>query len=141
MDATEKRQAEEAKDLLIDEMLLAFDLQMVLESNGYCVIGPSGTVESALRLLAKVRPDVAVLDVNLCGRLGPPARRRENLQVPYLLAWAYTKLNDPSYDLLAGVENLGKPIRDQDLIVALKALRPQGYAACLGPSCFRACRH
>ncbi|MGN7871534.1 hypothetical protein [Paracoccus sp. 22332] len=45
-----------------DEMMIALDVQMMLEDNGYAVLGPVGSVEGALRLLDDTRPDVAVLD-------------------------------------------------------------------------------
>lgn len=48
-----------------DEMMIAFDLQMMLEDNGCRVLGPVASVDSALRLLEDTRPDVAVLDGNL----------------------------------------------------------------------------
>lgn len=48
-----------------DEVLIALDIQMQLEDEGWQVIGPAGSVAHAQSLLAEIRPDFAVLDINL----------------------------------------------------------------------------
>lgn len=73
-----------------DEMMFAFDLQMMLEDNGYRVLGPAASVDSALTLLEDACPDVAVLDGNLRGRpVVPVARRLRCLEIPFVLSSAY----------------------------------------------------
>ena len=48
-----------------DEALIACDLQDILESNGYRVIGPAASIARALDLIKDETPDLALLDVNL----------------------------------------------------------------------------
>jgi len=48
-----------------DEALIAMDLQSLLEEAGYRVLGPANSTTSALALLDRDDPDVALLDVNL----------------------------------------------------------------------------
>ena len=50
-----------------DEVLIAMDLQLLLQRNGWRVLGPAATVAEALRLLRGETPDVALLDVSLSG--------------------------------------------------------------------------
>jgi DNA-binding response OmpR family regulator len=50
-----------------DEALIACDLQHLLESNGFRVIGPAASVATALDLIKAETPDIALLDVNLGG--------------------------------------------------------------------------
>ena len=44
-----------------DEFPVDLDLPAVLEGNGYSLLGPTGTVDAALYLLAHEQPDLAVL--------------------------------------------------------------------------------
>jgi len=48
-----------------DEVLIALDIQMQLEEEGWRVIGPAGSVAQAQSLLKLARPGFAVLDINL----------------------------------------------------------------------------
>jgi DNA-binding response OmpR family regulator len=48
-----------------DEAMIAFDLADALESFGWRVIGPVGTLADALAAADDVAIDVAVLDINL----------------------------------------------------------------------------
>ena len=50
-----------------DEPLVAMLLEDVLLDAGATILGPASTVAEALRLAAKQRPDLAVLDLNLSG--------------------------------------------------------------------------
>jgi selenocysteine lyase/cysteine desulfurase len=59
--------------------------------SGHTVAGPVGTVEAALRLLERERPDVAALDVNLGSqKVTPVAERLRSLNIPFVLSSAYT---------------------------------------------------
>jgi two-component system, response regulator PdtaR len=55
-----------------DEFLLAVQLEGDLRTAGNSVIGPFGTLDSALRASRDARPDVAILDVNLNGHMVYP---------------------------------------------------------------------
>ncbi|MFW5679183.1 MAG: HWE histidine kinase domain-containing protein [Pseudomonadota bacterium] len=48
-----------------DSMLTALDIAESLQSLGYEVLGPTGRVADALRLVERDTPDLAVLDINL----------------------------------------------------------------------------
>jgi len=48
-----------------DEALIACDLQHILESSGYRVIGPAASLARGLELIKDETPDLALLDVNL----------------------------------------------------------------------------
>lgn len=48
-----------------DEAIVALDLQFTLEDMGLAVIGPCPSVASGFSAVARRRPDVAILDVQL----------------------------------------------------------------------------
>ncbi|MCZ0964126.1 response regulator [Paracoccus benzoatiresistens] len=104
-----------------DEMMIALDVQMMLEDNGYRVLGPAGSVEGALRLLEDTRPDVAVLDGNLRGQpVVPVARRLRSLDIPFVLSSAYDIFTFDGSEVLAGAENVQKPVSERRLMAALE---------------------
>lgn len=104
-----------------DEMIIALDVQMMLEDNGYRVLGPAGSVDGALRLLDDLRPDVAVLDGNLRGRpITPVARRLRSLEIPFVLSSAYDVFPFDGSEILEGAENVRKPVPEGRLLAALQ---------------------
>ena len=50
-----------------DEMIIAYDIQMTLESLGYDVTGIACNADEALQLINENRPDLVLLDINLEG--------------------------------------------------------------------------
>jgi DNA-binding response OmpR family regulator len=50
-----------------DEMLIAMELESLLERRGCAVLGPAKTVGRALALPDRERPDAALLDLDLNG--------------------------------------------------------------------------
>jgi DNA-binding response OmpR family regulator len=55
-----------AKVLVVeDEALIACDLQQILETHGYKVIGPAASLARAFDLIEQETPELALLDVNL----------------------------------------------------------------------------
>jgi two-component system response regulator LytT len=48
--------------------MVAANLAMILEDKGYDPYDAGGTKESALKLLEEVKPDIAILDINLHGK-------------------------------------------------------------------------
>lgn len=58
-----------------DDFLIALELEQTLRRAGYEVVGPVISVGMALRLLRQVRPDAAVLDVNLPANVSRPSRK------------------------------------------------------------------
>jgi DNA-binding NtrC family response regulator len=53
-----------------DEMLIAMELESLLERRGCAVLGPAKTMGRALALLDRERPDAALLDLDLNGDAG-----------------------------------------------------------------------
>lgn len=111
--------------LIEDEFLIAMETEAILTANGYTVVGIAASVDKAMQLLDRLRPDVAVLDANLRGySVRPVAKRLKALAVPFVLASAYSFDNTESSDILVGVVNVGKPIREPLLLEALQSVLP-----------------
>jgi CheY-like chemotaxis protein len=73
-----------------DEMLVAMLLEDMLTSLGCQVIGPVGSVSSALRLVDSERLEAAVLDVNLGSEMVyPVADVLEAARIPYVFITGY----------------------------------------------------
>jgi two-component system, response regulator PdtaR len=107
-----------------DEMLVAFDLERIMATAGYSVLGPVATAEEALLLLRDNRPAAALLDVQLLnGMITPVAERLQTLRVPFVLVSGYTgpELQKPA---LANAPRVGKPVSEHHLLDTLaKALQ------------------
>lgn len=102
-----------------DEMLIALDLQIMLEGAGHHVLGPVGTVEKALSLLKRVQPDVVLLDLNLRGKLATPvAERLRTLGIPFIVASADASVvrGEAAF---AGVMEITKPVQPSHLLAAV----------------------
>jgi two-component SAPR family response regulator len=106
-----------------DEFLVALNLRTMLERSDYGVLGPVGTVDEALRLLADNEPDLAVLDVSLHGHpVVPVAKRLRSLGIPFVLASAYGRFEFEDSEVLAEVENVRKPFTERQLLAAVGRL-------------------
>jgi DNA-binding response OmpR family regulator len=113
------------KTILIveDEFLIAMDLKLMLEEDGWRVMGPAATVQVALRLLEDERPSVALLDVNLRHELVTPvAEALKEQGVPFAVASAYDRPEQIGGEILAGALNVGKPTGSRRLLAALAEL-------------------
>lgn len=102
-----------------DDLLIALDLQIMLEDAGHRVLGPVGTVEKALSLLERVQPDVVLLDLNLRGKLATPvAERLRTLGIPFIVASADASVvrGEAAF---AGVVELPKPVQPSHLLAAV----------------------
>ena len=95
--------------LVEDEFLIAMEMEAFLTAHGFVVVGPVATVDNALELLKRQRPDAAVLDINLQGiAVTPVARALREMNIPFVIASAYRKSDTP-LDLREAM-NIGKPI-------------------------------
>ena len=103
-----------------DDFVISATLAAVLELNGHTVVGPSGSVPSALKLLETARPDAALLDVKLQGRLAMPvAERLRRLGIPFVVTSAYATLDFEGCEFVKGAPHLLKPFDEQRLLDAL----------------------
>lgn len=105
-----------------DEPLIAMALAQDLSKLGWDIVGPAGTVDEALRLVADKLPDAAVLDVNLGGELVYPiAEWLRARGVPFVFCSGYEHLDTHSaYDQWPRV---GKPVDIQLLDSELRRAR------------------
>jgi DNA-binding response OmpR family regulator len=104
-----------------DEVLIALQLQEILEAHGWHVIGPAARVAEALALLERALPTVALLDVNLAGELVTPvAEVLKERGVPFIVASAYDRPERYGGEVLAGAPNAGKPTNEHRVLAALE---------------------
>jgi CheY-like chemotaxis protein len=103
-----------------DQYAVALDLCEGLDREGASVVGPASSVEDALKILeSSVRPDVAVLDIQLQGGLVyPVADRLAELGVPYLFTSACEPDEIPEQYRFA--PRFDKPIRLSSIIAAIR---------------------
>ena len=112
-----------------DEFLLAMELEALLEQRGCRVLGPVGTIDRALAVLADHRPAAAVLDVNLRGkRATAVAAALRDLGVPFVLVTGYSdvQLNEPE---LKGRPRIDKPLDRRKLLRTLERAVQRGEQA------------
>jgi DNA-binding response OmpR family regulator len=105
-----------------DEFLIAMAIEQCLQDQGCEVVGPAPSIEAALNLIDRERPQAALLDVNLDGRLSTPvAERLSALGTPYLLLTGYADLAqaDP---VLRHAERMAKPFMPAQLIQRMEQL-------------------
>jgi CheY-like chemotaxis protein len=76
--------------LVEDETMVSFLLEDMLLDLGSAAVLHASSVDEALRLLSVERPDVAILDVNLGGKLVyPVAERLAEAGIPFAFATGY----------------------------------------------------
>jgi DNA-binding NtrC family response regulator len=92
-----------------DELLIALELQHIVEQLGGTVVGPAGSVEGALQLLSDATPNAALLDVKLReGRVTPVAQACWDRSVPFALVTGYGRL-ELEEPLLQSAPRVRKP--------------------------------
>jgi len=103
-----------------DESIVSFLLEDMLSELGCRVIGLASNVRQALAMLAQVRPDAAVLDVNLRGEMAfPIADRLQSDAIPFVFATGYGARGIPERWRKCPV--VQKPFRLSELASALGA--------------------
>lgn len=103
-----------------DEIFIALEIEQILSTAGYRVLGPVATVVDALALLENARPGAALLDLQLLDGISTTvAERLQALGIPFVLVSAYTgpELEKP---ILANAPLLAKPISPPCLLGALE---------------------
>lgn len=119
-----------------DEALVAMNLEMILEDLGCRVVGPAMRFDRALAMLDDgLKPDAAILDVNIGGReVFPVADRLHELGVPLVFATGYDSSGFPG----KWRENpaLRKPYTMEDVERALKRMLCSQDRDCTGTALF-----
>ncbi|MFL5280502.1 MAG: response regulator [Rhodopila sp.] len=93
-----------------DEALVAMMIEDLLEDLGCEIAASAARLEDALEKAQTVTADVAVLDVNLAGRLSYPVIEVLRARgIPFVVATGY-RLNDLPAEL-QGAPVLAKPLR------------------------------
>lgn len=113
----------ERKILVVeDDALIAMEMAERLAELGYTPLEPAGSVEAAEKLIAKQRPDAALLDANLAGVSSVPLGvRLIAMGVPVAFCTGYDAIKNLPPEL-AKAPVLTKPINDDALVAALKAM-------------------
>ncbi|MEX3014209.1 response regulator [Gymnodinialimonas hymeniacidonis] len=108
-----------------DQMLLAMDLSMSLEREGFQALGPCASVDAALEVLAEATPKAAILDVNLgSGTTSEPiAAELARRKVPFAFLTAYSR-DIPIMDTFPDALFEDKPVNDMKLRKLLDGLVP-----------------
>jgi CheY-like chemotaxis protein len=103
-----------------DESLVAMLIEGLLEECECIIIGPYGTVEKALEVARSETFDLAVLDVNLRGRMVyPVAELLSERHIPFLFLSGYGDEAIPPGH--AAWKVCAKPFRGNDLVKMLSA--------------------
>jgi CheY-like chemotaxis protein len=104
--------------LVEDEGIVAMVVEDYLLDLGYEVVGVAARLEAGMRLAQYAAIDVAILDVNLAGKLSYPiAELLYERGIPFLFATGYGSAGRP--DEFRDIPTLAKPYGKNDLARAL----------------------
>jgi DNA-binding response OmpR family regulator len=114
-----------------DEMLVALEIEDLLQQQGCVVLGPAPRVNRALTLLDRERPDAALLDLNLRGELATPVAAELSAQgVPFVLVTGYGKMQSREPEL-RDAPRVDKPVHHRELLrVLAQVLESDQSGAC-----------
>lgn len=112
-----------------DEFWIALDLQGILESHGYEVMGPAPSVRHALKLINARLPSAALLDVNLGKEMVTPvAEALRDAGVPFAVTSAYHKPEQMGGAVLADAVLLRKPFSERQILATVERLLARDVA-------------
>jgi DNA-binding response OmpR family regulator len=101
-----------------DDILIALDVQMMLQAEGYLVLGPVTSVKAALAKVEEQRPDAAILDVNLGREMAfPVADALVAAAVPFVWLTGHSPGLVPARHRHRPI--LNKPFRERELLDVL----------------------
>ena len=107
--------------IIEDEPLLAENLRAELIDAGFEVVGVAGRIEKALRLIAEVVCDIAIVDANLAGRTAAPAAAAlVARKLPFVALSGFARSQLP--DEFASAVFVQKPYRFDDLLGEVRSM-------------------
>lgn len=121
-----RREVRSAGRILVveDEALIALMIEDAVADLGCEVVGPTGKLETALRLVAEEMLDAAILDVSIRGqKVYPVADQLSERGIPFILASGYGDWALP--ENLRDQPRLTKPFTGEELKYQLKKLLEQ----------------
>lgn len=107
-----------------DEVIIAMDMDMILSSHGYEVIGPATDYDSAIKLLNSDLPDLVLLDIHLVGKKdGIAIAEKINLdyQIPFIFTTSFK--DTATMDQAKAVKPaayLIKPFKPEQILIAIE---------------------
>ncbi len=104
-----------------DELLIATSLEIALENQGHRLLGPTATVDAALKALETAQPDIALIDYRLPDSTTEPllpVLRERGIPVCVLTGYSRDQL-PPAYQHCHVLE---KPLRMAALMEALQTM-------------------
>ncbi|MEI4261569.1 response regulator [Roseovarius sp. D0-M9] len=121
MAGKEDQQPLKGRRILIveDEILLALDLELFLESQGSNVLGSAKSVDAALALVEAENPDAVTLDMNLNGESSAPvAAALQERGIPFVFVTGNAG-KDLDYPAFHDVPLVKKPYDPTELVYKL----------------------
>jgi PAS domain S-box-containing protein len=104
-----------------DEPLIALEMESELSDAGACVLGPLGTTDAALRLIATEPLQAALLDATLAGEpTGALAGALDARGVPFAFTSGHGRSALPSG--FSDRPLLGKPFKSEELVAVVSSL-------------------
>ena len=103
-----------------DEPLLADLLADELEEAGHFVIGPEKQVSTALEAAGYIKPDLALVDINLLGALRGTAAARELKQWGVPSIYMSSAAVESEEDRSCAIGRIGKPYKMPAILGAIE---------------------
>jgi DNA-binding response OmpR family regulator len=117
-----------------DELLIALELQTVLEAHGFDVLGPAQRCDDAQRLVANDTVDAVLLDFFLeDGEAQPLANLLHEKAIPFALCSGADEQELSS--LYPGTPRIGKPYRTDDVVEVVQRLTSAVHPQRTAPMC------
>jgi DNA-binding response OmpR family regulator len=110
-----------AKILIVeDEYFLADDLARALRDAGAKPVGPANSIQQAEDLIARDKPDAAIVDLNLRGKMASDfVSRLAATDVRCLIVSGYASDGYP--ETVSGIPRLEKPVSASSVLASLAA--------------------
>lgn len=103
-----------------DELLVALDIESILNDAGLVVLGPASNAAEALKLIASSAPDAALIDANLGGEpVNAVAHALSERGIPFAYVTGYGRESLPA-DYPAPI--VDKPFDADQLLAAARRL-------------------